>query len=113
MTAVGQKLFKSQFCDITTCTSNIFKVVQQIEHYDCSFSQISTIEKGCQNMLFLSKFSGKHYSYLWFKYDLGQKYHVPEVQPDRGSNSQPPDHDSTLHVTETPPLTTRPSVILS
>ena len=28
----------------------------------------------------------------------------------RGSNSRPPDHDSTLHVTETPSLTTRPSV---
>ena len=25
-------------------------------------------------------------------------------------NSRPPDHDSTLHVTETPSLTTRPSV---
>ena len=34
----------------------------------------------------------------------------PQVRPNRGSNSQPPDHDSTLHVTETPSLTTRPSV---
>ena len=29
--------------------------------------------------------------------------------PDRGSNSWPPDHDSTVHVTEAPALTTRPS----
>ena len=33
-------------------------------------------------------------------------------QPDQGSNSRPPDHDSTLHVTEMPALTTRPSVML-
>ena len=39
-----------------------------------------------------------------------QKYYAPQVRPDRGSNSRPPDHDSTLHVTETPSLTTRPSV---
>ena len=48
--------------------------------------------------------------YFWFKYDLGQKYHASQVRPDRGSNSWPPDHDSTVHVTETPALTTRPSV---
>ena len=42
----------------------------------------------------------------------------PKFDPDRGSNSRPPDHDSTFHVTETstfhvtetPALTTRPSV---
>ena len=47
-----------------------------------------------------------------FKYDLGQKYYAPQVRPDWGwgSNSRPPDHDSTLHVTETPSLATRPSV---
>ena len=48
--------------------------------------------------------------YVWFKYDLGQKYHAPQVQPGRGLNSWPPDHDSTFHVTETPATTTRPSV---
>ena len=47
---------------------------------------------------------------VWFKYDLWQKYYAPQVLPDRGSISWPPDHDSTLHVTETPALTTRPSV---
>ena len=35
--------------------------------------------------------------YFWFKYDLGQKYYAPQVRPDRGLNSWPPDHDSTLH----------------
>ena len=51
--------------------------------------------------------------YFWFKYDLGQKYQAPQARPDRGSNSWPPDHDSTFHVTETPALynTTWPSVI--
>ena len=48
--------------------------------------------------------------YFWFKYDLGQKYYAPQVQPDQGSNSWRPDHDSTLHVTETPAVTTRSSV---
>ena len=48
--------------------------------------------------------------YFWFTYDLGQKYQAPQVRPDRDSNSWPPDHDSTLHVTETSALTTRPSV---
>ena len=24
---------------------------------------------------------------FWFKYDLGEKYYAPQVQPDRGSNS--------------------------
>ena len=32
------------------------------------------------------------------KYDLGQKYYAPQVRPTRGSNSWPPDHDSTFHV---------------
>ena len=50
------------------------------------------------------------YQYFWFKYDLGQKYQAPQVRPDWGSNSWPPDHDRTFHVTETPALTTRPSV---
>ena len=44
------------------------------------------------------------------EYDLGQKYDAHHVRPDWGSNSRPPDHDNTLHVTETPSLTTRPSV---
>ena len=43
-------------------------------------------------------------------YSLGQKYHAPQVQPGRGLNSWPPNHDSTFHVTETPGITTRPSV---
>ena len=45
-------------------------------------------------------------------YDLGEKYYIytPQVRPDQGSNSWPPDHDSTFHVTETPALTTWPSV---
>ena len=42
--------------------------------------------------------------HLWLKYDLGQKYHAPQVRPDRGSNSRPPGHDSTFHVTETPSM---------
>ena len=49
---------------------------------------------------------------FWFKYDLGQKHQAPQVRPDRGSNSWPPDHDSTLHVTETPALTTWSSMTL-
>ena len=48
--------------------------------------------------------------YYWFKYDLGHKYKAPQVRPNRGSNSWPLDHDSTFHVTETPVLTTWPSV---
>ena len=47
---------------------------------------------------------------VWFKYHLGQKYHASQVQPGRGLNSWPPDHDSTFHVTEIPALTTWPSV---
>ena len=37
-------------------------------------------------------------------------YYAPQVQTDRCLNSRPPDHDSTFHVTETPALTTWPSV---
>ena len=48
--------------------------------------------------------------YFCFKYDLGHKYYAPQVQPDRASNSWPPDHDSTFYVTEMPAPTTRPSV---
>ena len=47
--------------------------------------------------------------YFWIKYDIGQKYYTPRVQL-ISSNSWPPDHDSTFHVTETPALTTWPSV---
>ena len=45
-------------------------------------------------------------NYLWLK----QKYYTPQFQPDMGSNSWPPDHDSTFHVTETPALTNQPLV---
>ena len=44
--------------------------------------------------------------YVYFKHDLGQKYYAPQVRPNRGSNSRPPDHDRTLQVTETPSVTT-------
>ena len=50
------------------------------------------------------------HEYFWFKYDIGQKYYAPHVWPEWGSNSSPPDHDSTYHVTETPAPTTWPSV---
>ena len=53
------------------------------------------------------------YLYFWFKYDLGQKYYATQVRPDRGLNSWPPDHDSTLHVTDMSALTTQPSVTSS
>ena len=49
--------------------------------------------------------------YFLFMYHFaGQKYNAPQVQPGWGSNSWPPDHDSTFHVTEMPALTTRSSV---
>ena len=49
--------------------------------------------------------------YFWIKYDLlGQKSYASQIRPYWGPNSSPPDHDSTFHVTETPALTTRPSV---
>ena len=35
-----------------------------------------------------------------------------EVLSTQSSNSRPPDHDSTFHVTETPALTTQPSVTI-
>ena len=54
----------------------------------------------------LCKHIGK---YFLFKYLLGKKCYVP----DQGSNSWPPDHDSTFHVPETPAVTTQPSVTLS
>ena len=50
--------------------------------------------------------------YIWFKYNLGLKYYAPQVRPDQGSNSWPPDHDSIFNVTETPALTTWPSVTI-
>ena len=37
---------------------------------------------------------------------------VLQLRPNQGSNLWPPDHDSTVHVTETPALTTWPSVTL-
>ena len=41
--------------------------------------------------------------YLWFNYDFGQKYYAPQVQL----------QIMTVHVTETPALTTWPSVTFS
>ena len=35
--------------------------------------------------------------YIWFKYNLGWKYCTPQVQPNRASNSWPPDRGSTFH----------------
>ena len=55
-------------------------------------------------VMFLSQKLLFHHLYFLIKYDLGQKYCAPQVQPNRGSNSWPPDHDNTFHVTETPAL---------
>ena len=38
------------------------------------------------------------------------KYYTPQVWPNQGSNLRPPDHDSTFHATETPALSTWPSM---
>ena len=62
-------------------------------------------------VLFYSTLMDKQVEFIfWFKYYLGQKYQAPQVRPDRGSNSWPPNHDSSFHVTETPALTTWPLV---
>ena len=45
-----------------------------------------------------------------FKHDLGQKNYAPQLRSDMGSNSWPPDHDSTFYLTELTALTTWPSV---
>ena len=37
--------------------------------------------------------------YFWFKYNLGKKYHVPQVRPDWGSNSWPPDPIPSTEIT--------------
>ena len=59
---------------------------------------------GSTCMFFNALLKQNKFFYVLFKYDLGQKYYAPQVRPDRGSNSRPPDHDSTLHVTETEPV---------
>ena len=80
-------------CGLETCiflTTNVNSTIQAAITF-CFFRCVS-------NCIFL------------VKYDLGQKYQAPQVRPDWGSNSWPPDHDSTFHVTEMPALTTKPSV---
>ena len=52
-------------------------------------------------------------NYVWLKYDLGQKHHAPKLQPSWCLNPWPLDHDSIFHVTETPAISTRPSVASS
>ena len=54
-----------------------------------------------------------HKLYVQFKYHLGRKYYAPQVHPEWGLNSWPPDHDRAFHVTEKPALTTQPSVTLN
>ena len=51
--------------------------------------------------------------FFWSKHDSGHKYYAPQVRPDRGSKSWPPDHDSTFHVTKPPAPTTWPSVTVT
>ena len=41
--------------------------------------------------------------------EVGLLY-ILQIRPDQGSNSWPPDHDSTFYVTERPTLATQPSV---
>ena len=70
----------------------------------------ATIKKCSQSSLPISR-SGRLREIFWFKYDLGRKYYAAfQVQLHWGSNSWPPDHDSTFHVTETLVLITQPSV---
>ena len=45
-----------------------------------------------------------------FMYNFGQKDYAPQVRPNRDSNPWPLKYDRTFYVTETPALTTQPSV---
>ena len=67
-------------------------------------SEMAGGEKGLKRKVWKGKKEN-----VWFKYDLEQKYYAPQVRPEQGLNSQPPDHEGSLHVTKTPALTTRPS----
>ena len=59
----------------------------------------------------ISRFKFPLLLYFWFKYGIGHKYYAPQFRPDNGSNSWPPHHCSTFHVTEMLTLTTQPTVI--
>ena len=53
------------------------------------------------NTLFKMHLSHTHIVLLEFNHIFGssttrQKYYAPQVRPDRGSNSRPPDHDSSI-----------------
>ena len=58
-----------------------------------------------------SAFSGIREWRLLLKQIVGsntirQNYYAPQVRPNLGSNSQPPDHDSTIHIIKMPAPTT-------
>ena len=78
----------------------------QGDQYNSGSSRKCSLSDGIEKTRFWWQFS----RYFWIKYDIGQKYYAPQVQPDWGSNTWPPDHDSTFHVTGMPALTTWPSV---
>ena len=47
----------------------------------------SKVVYGTANPEFMRQSELFHNLYVWFKYDLGQKYQAPQVRPDQGSNS--------------------------
>ena len=92
--------------------------------YYCSIQKTCVWQK-CDIGISLSSISFMYISFSWsnrakenlslFLVQVQLRTEVPRTQSSTqpGLNSWPSDHDSTVHVTETPALTTRPSVTSS
>ena len=124
--------YNDQAANLGSFFQNLYKVVDQVVAGQSS--TICTIVKSCcnanssplslnwiLNCCFISYIFGTKWEYgiplsscsgnkFFFQALCWQKYYIPKVWPDQGSNLWPRDRDSTFHVTEAPALATRPSV---
>ena len=93
---------------LTNATKNITSFAKEETKYVTTTINIKIIFASMDNLT--SDHAFTWIVVFWFKYYLGHVNQTPQVQPNQGSNSWPPDHDSTFYITEMTALTTWSSV---
>ena len=100
---IGCKFFLGSHRESVTVTQRLslymyfLLVVQTVQSIWKELDAQNPSSSGSSTSQYTTSFRYIAKVYFWFKYDSGQKYYASQVQPDRGSNSWPPDHDRTFN----------------
>ena len=98
---IDEEWYERGFCRISFCfIAYLWYSICLL--FSCCLFQCSILcyitKRHCnKNTLYSFQWFFLYIYIFWIKYDFGQKYHTPQVRPDWGSNTWPPDHDCTFH----------------